>query len=744
MVGQDGRNPFRFDGNNLGISRVVVSFDTVKIPDATLPYRRRKDSGRRSRLGDIDPSSPVTFRDAQMYSGGGSFLAIVEISSLRAHLPPTASGTNLAEITTDVESSTGELPSNSADLNTGSGSRVEVPRLNARDLFVGAKADGFHLFQRVTDHIPKDHPLAFPFIVDFRDTCYRFNKGAVQDVDTYLRSQASSFDQKWMSDPGWLAPYVPRMVPAPDILLPTFDDLVERWKGISESYSVPLLNANALQALQALRPHLANGCFSDPPEELVQLYYPAGICRKTGLQLYRCIRGTNIVESFHQKLAQALGLWNAGPVLAHYLLIWFIWRWNITASENNVPGFRPIGHFDHGLIELGQLITTKLFGFPLPDYAWFPNTTLFTDTGKRVGFIAPGGMKTEDVLDEALIGTYPPGDQHLARTMGITVPPKPVKYRNEKALLKAAFPCYIGRNGKVMFDPLAADFNSGTLKLVPNCRIPLDKRKPSVANQIYSKTPAQIKSYFDSTYTKAREREEAMRLYPQIGMAHLLERAKSDLWDDAPELGKAGFFWGSSIHLIPFSAVENGEAEPGSIQRYPDLQQRRETSDATATCDAMAPMEVDLPGIEILVPAAPAINPQLLGAALHELGAAHEPPRTERKRPCPRCKKKFCPGSRRVASCLDRKSRRLCSRCGLVGGTSILPKGLSCPGNSDKKLCTGTTNLRDRWSSISDRKRRKFKRVWLLAQAQIGTESAAGDSRSTFRRLEEAMSRIFM
>jgi hypothetical protein len=237
-------------------------------------------------------------------------------------------------------------------------------------LYTGAKGDILHYFKNVLDEISRRHPMAFAFTVGLRNVFLRPNKPIADKVDSYLKSIGSSLEEKYVSDPDWLAPYLPRFIPSPEVLLADYDDFVATMTRIGNSDpNDPLLKPSALKELANFRSHIIKGCVSDPPEELVQLYYFTGICPKTGLDMYRCVRGTNCVEGYHQKVAKMLAVWNAGAVLGESLLAWGRWKWNIRASEDNVPGFQRVGHFEHGLMEKCQVLTALLYGAPLPEFA---------------------------------------------------------------------------------------------------------------------------------------------------------------------------------------------------------------------------------------------------------------------------------------------------------------------------------------------------------------------------------------
>ena len=84
------------------------------------------------------------------------------------------------------------------------------------------------------------------------------------------------------------------------------------------------------------------GLLSDPPG--VCLYYKVRTL-KTGLVVYRCIRGTSALEGYHLHLRASRDprARTASPRLQHAESMWFDWRWNVLATIE--AGLMPaIGH----------------------------------------------------------------------------------------------------------------------------------------------------------------------------------------------------------------------------------------------------------------------------------------------------------------------------------------------------------------------------------------------------------------
>ena len=81
------------------------------------------------------------------------------------------------------------------------------------------------------------------------------------------------------------------------------------------------------KAATLLRVHIEKGCLHDPNPEHVELVQIVGRT-KDGLDLIRSLRGTNRVETYHQKLGQLMGSYKASATMAHYTMLLYNTRRN--------------------------------------------------------------------------------------------------------------------------------------------------------------------------------------------------------------------------------------------------------------------------------------------------------------------------------------------------------------------------------------------------------------------------------
>ena len=134
-----------------------------------------------------------------------------------------------------------------------------------------------------------------------------------------------------------------RFIPASDELLERFNLVVSVYGHLLDSKTKkPLLRREALDAVERMRVHIKTGCISDSPA--VSLYFEKGKDQLTGVTLYRCARGTNDLEGFHEHM-RSLIEWCVGAGLGSGLLLKLIYRWNLDRCISNRVLNGSIGGF---------------------------------------------------------------------------------------------------------------------------------------------------------------------------------------------------------------------------------------------------------------------------------------------------------------------------------------------------------------------------------------------------------------
>jgi hypothetical protein len=121
--------------------------------------------------------------------------------------------------------------------------------------------------------------------------------------------------------------------------------------------------------------------------------------------LFRSIRGTSDVESFHQLLEMRFQPWNAGPRFSNNVLAVIRHRFNIRRSEENRVGFPKIGHYEHYLLDRIQTNTAALFGKGV--LRWWIPTLLYNVSPETFGIVpcVVDDINSDFYLSEALYKT---------------------------------------------------------------------------------------------------------------------------------------------------------------------------------------------------------------------------------------------------------------------------------------------------------------------------------------------------
>jgi hypothetical protein len=122
-----------------------------------------------------------------------------------------------------------------------------------------------------------------------------------------------------------------RTIPPPDLLLPVVSSVFSTYGPLKDAKTgQPLFNAAAWKASKGILQLIRLGHLSDPPS--IPLYYETRV-DENGFPLYRCIRGTNMVEGgVHRHLRDKLP--KSGVSIRHMLacLKDFVLRHNLLVS----------------------------------------------------------------------------------------------------------------------------------------------------------------------------------------------------------------------------------------------------------------------------------------------------------------------------------------------------------------------------------------------------------------------------
>ncbi|KAG6818601.1 hypothetical protein H0H93_003585 [Arthromyces matolae] len=154
--------------------------------------------------------------------------------------------------------------------------------------------DIFHVFHML--YISRTHPLRRPFARSLRDALLVPHPDDKARVEAWLRTKNLDWDHMLRYNSEWLWRHCRRTIPPAEVLYPLVHDLFMTWGPLKDAKTdVPLFNKQAWKTAKNILELIRNGYISDPPN--VALYHVIGLDKKSGgLPIYRCIRGTTIVE----------------------------------------------------------------------------------------------------------------------------------------------------------------------------------------------------------------------------------------------------------------------------------------------------------------------------------------------------------------------------------------------------------------------------------------------------------------
>ncbi|CAM9783090.1 unnamed protein product, partial [Laminaria digitata] len=270
--------------------------------------------------------------------------------------------------------------------------------------------DFWHAMHRLLECARKTHGAYWPFCIALANAMSIVNPRALEDVrlavarlhpawepwevQLFLRQNYATIVLK----------HVTRFIPPPEILVLRYDAVMALFRYILDSATGDAFFTPRLEkAVANLRPHLVQGCLSDPSPQFLPLYCCKGRSAKLGLPTFRSTRGTNRVETYHRFLGLILGGHRTAPHLASSITVVHNHRRNhrMAVKYRGLPA-ELANVFDGWTIEDIQEASLGLHEKPL--YPSWESTKNYQDTGEHVGFasIPPQGVPpTSDiVIDE--------------------------------------------------------------------------------------------------------------------------------------------------------------------------------------------------------------------------------------------------------------------------------------------------------------------------------------------------------
>ncbi|KAJ7194292.1 hypothetical protein GGX14DRAFT_378125 [Mycena pura] len=224
----------------------------------------------------------------------------------------------------------------------------EVPASWATIIRSRVLKDIFHVFHMI--YISRTHGLRLAFIHAFRDACLIPHPTDKARIEVYLATRNLTWADTVVfysirMGPKWLWRHCRRTVPPPEELYPLVHRVFMLYGPLKDAKTgLPLFNAAAWKIAKNILELVRNGYVSDVPG--VVLYYLLGFdATAGGLPIYRCIRGTNMVEGgVHTHLRAKLP--SRGASVRHMVacLLDFVLRHNLTVGHFNSTGRKYAGH----------------------------------------------------------------------------------------------------------------------------------------------------------------------------------------------------------------------------------------------------------------------------------------------------------------------------------------------------------------------------------------------------------------
>lgn len=242
-------------------------------------------------------------------------------------------------------------------------------------------------------------------------------------------------------DFGYIASRVRRKVPPPEVLYHRMSVVFDFFKNkIDSQTNVILFNDKNKKKFQNMLKMVKNGYASDPPNLAMYITKTDNKGRhmvdKDGLALYRSIRGTSNLESFHQYLTTSFGHTKAGPWYSDLLLTVVRHNYNWRMSLKNRPNYPCLMHYNGLVLDRINSLYKILYGYPKYRYwsGFNENLPLESDYG-----VVPIKNKLSSLL------TYTPADinilskkkmlSYLAKRQKSVFPFLPIRGEKEKKLI---------------------------------------------------------------------------------------------------------------------------------------------------------------------------------------------------------------------------------------------------------------------------------------------------------------------
>ncbi|KAI7893695.1 uncharacterized protein EV154DRAFT_581873 [Mucor mucedo] len=245
--------------------------------------------------------------------------------------------------------------------------------------------------------IQKTHGFSKEFSRKFRDVLFVNDPEDERLVTEYLKTRNISLEKMMVKNSDWVLKRVRRYVPSPSELYPVVKKLFEVYgNAICSVSGNKLFDKKAWKVSNMVLEAIRLGHVSDPPG--VSWYYRMSK-DQNGLQVYRCVRGTNSVEGgVHQNIIRKFSSFNASPALTDCVLADYRLRHNITVGSKNRYGVIHKTHFSPWINQAINFLRAEMKQNVLPSYSDSSGNTLFLAASSETFGICR--------MPEQLIDTY--------------------------------------------------------------------------------------------------------------------------------------------------------------------------------------------------------------------------------------------------------------------------------------------------------------------------------------------------
>ncbi|KAI3634588.1 hypothetical protein MIR68_007499 [Amoeboaphelidium protococcarum] len=354
---------------------------------------------------------------------------------------------------------------------------------------------------------------------------------------------------------------VRRMIPRADVLSGRVDDVVQIFRQADSEF----IHDGVMKKHLLNMKHVQEGCLSDP--DGVPLYMEIKSGSDDTFKQYKCFRGSSQQEGYHMNLYNAFQARSISPELFDVMLLDFVYRRNLTASQQ--CGFVPVHHVFNPslLLQLQQIYhdNQSLFAkvqcqeFGIVDVSEFSKSIKFgckkyLDGQRALDELEDSDVMCEDLEQSMAVVPEDPSFEYgldsvtsddykmfsniksasiMMQKFSINSIPRPVQSEQELSLYLQLYDILsVGhehQEKKVDFNHMAKLWNSAILEKIGNCE---DECQLKELQSVYSfKAGSHLKAFQDVMEKKLRAKYALEPYKAQLSQlqAHLTDSSKVNI-----------------------------------------------------------------------------------------------------------------------------------------------------------------------------------------------------------------------